>query len=159
MRSRVLLSLLALLASLLAATTVQAQEGTEPSDDEVNRIARQLYCPVCPSTPLDVCESKACQDWRAQIRDQLARGWSEEQIIDYFVTQYGERVLAEPRRAGFTSLVWVLPILAVAVGLTIAVQVLKGWRRGSAQAAAPEPTLEVPPEMAARLEQELRELR
>ena len=161
MRNKVLLALVTLLASLLAVATVQAQEGTGyvPTDDEVNRIAKQLYCPVCPNTPLDVCETKACQDWRAQIRDQLAGGWTEEQIISYFVDQYGERVLAEPRRSGFTSLVWILPILAVGLGLTVALQVVRTWRRGSKGAAAAKPVAELPAETVARLEQELRELR
>ena len=161
MRGKVLLALVTILASLLAVATVHAQEGMGyvPTDDEVNRIAKQLYCPVCPNTPLDVCETKACQDWRAQIRDQLAGGWTEEQIISYFVDQYGERVLAEPRRSGFTSLVWILPILAAALGLTVALQVVRTWRRGSKGAAAAEPVAELPPETVARLEQELRELR
>jgi len=161
MRDKVLLALVTILASLLAVATVQAQEGTGyvPTDDEVNRIAKQLYCPVCPNTPLDVCETKACQDWRAQIRDQLAGGWTEEQIISYFVDQYGERVLAEPRRSGFTSLVWILPILAVGLGLTVALQVVRTWRRGSNGVAGAEPVAELPPETVARLEQELRELR
>ena len=161
MRGKVLLALVTILASLLAVATVHAQEGMGyvPTDDEVNRIAKQLYCPVCPNTPLDVCETKACQDWRAQIRDQLAGGWTEEQIISYFVDQYGERVLAEPRRSGFTSLVWILPILAVGLGLTVALQVVRTWRRGSKGAAAAEPVAELPAETVARLEQELRELR
>ena len=161
MRDKVLLSLVTILASLLAAATVQAQEGSgyAPTDDEVNRIAKQLYCPVCPNTPLDVCETKACQDWRAQIRDQLARGWTEEQIISYFVDQYGERVLAEPRRGGFTSLVWILPIIAVALGVTVTVQVVRGWRRGSSEGVTVEPPTELPPETVARLERELRNLR
>ena len=161
MRNKVLLALVTLLASLLAVATVHAQEGMGyvPTDDEVNRIAKQLYCPVCPNTPLDVCETKACQDWRAQIRDQLAGGWTEEQIISYFVDQYGERVLAEPRRSGFTSLVWILPILAVGLGLTVALQVVRTWRRGSKGAAAAKPVAELPAETVARLEQELRELR
>ncbi len=161
MRDKALLSLVTILASLLAAATVQAQGGTGyPTDDEVNRIAKQLYCPVCPNTPLDVCETKACQDWRAQIRDQLAQGWSEEQIIGYFVDQYGERVLAEPRRGGFTSLVWILPVLAVALGVTVALQVVRGWRqRAKSPLTAEEPVAELPPETLARLEQELRELR
>src|SRR3990172_7855156 len=99
-----ILSLLAIAASFFAVAIVYAQSGsTYPTDDDVNRVAKQLYCPVCPNTPLDVCETKACQDWRAQIKDELAAGWSEQQVIDYFVAQYGERVLAEPRRSGFTS--------------------------------------------------------
>jgi len=161
MRDKALLSLATILASLLAVATVQAQEGTGyvPTDDDVNRIAKQLYCPVCPNTPLDVCETKACQDWRAQIRDQLTSGWTEDQIISYFVDQYGERVLAEPRRSGFTSLVWILPVIAVALGVTVAVQVVRGWRRGSTAAVADEPAAELPAETVARLERELRELR
>ena len=81
-----LLAVLTIAASFFAVAVVYAQTRL-PTDDEVNAIAKQLYCPVCPNTPLDVCETQACKDWRAQIRDQLAAGWSEERIIDYFVTQ------------------------------------------------------------------------
>src|SRR5512143_2297770 len=130
-RRRLTLVLVTILAGLLAASTVYAQDGGPgtPSDNDVNRVAKQLYCPVCPNTPLDVCETKACQDWRAQIRDELAQGWSDQQIIDYFVTQYGERVLAEPQRKGFTSLVWFLPLIAVLLGVGIVYEVLKNWRK------------------------------
>ena len=152
------LSLLTLAASFFAVAVVYAQEGV-PSDDEVNRVAKQLYCPVCPNTPLDVCETKACQDWRAQIKDQLTAGWTDEQVMQYFVDQYGERVLAEPRRSGFTSFVWLLPVLSVAIGLVVAVQVLRGWKARRvapvirADSAAPA---DIPPELLKRLEEELR---
>lgn len=161
MTRKILLILVALAAGLSLTMAAQAQGGdvSYPSDDDVNAIAKQLYCPVCPNTPLDVCETQACKDWRAQIRDQLAAGWSEEQIIDYFVTQYGERVLAEPRRQGFTSLVWLLPVIAVALGLAVVTQVLKSWKAArSTQAARARPTVEASPETLARVEQALREL-
>ncbi len=158
MTRRLFLALMVLVASFVAASLVQAQEGF-PSDDDVNAIARKLYCPVCPNTPLDVCETKACQDWRAQIRNQLAGGWREEQIIDYFVVQYGERVLAEPERGGFTSLVWLLPVIALALGLVVVGQALRSWRAGrEAQAEPVQPQPEVPPETLAKIEKELREL-
>src|SRR5687768_4143054 len=48
------LALLFLLFWLLAPARGYAQ-GSAPTDDDVNRVARQLYCPVCESTPLDVC--------------------------------------------------------------------------------------------------------
>lgn len=155
---KLILPLLALLASLFAAAVVYAQDGA--TDNDVNRVAKQLYCPVCPNTPLDVCETKACEDWRAQIKDQLARGWSDDQVIEYFVAQYGERVLAEPRRSGFTSFVWLLPVLSVALGLIVVWQVLKSWKAKPA-AALPTPTATVPPpspEALARVEKELREI-
>lgn len=77
---------LLLLILLSSATTVFAQDPT-PTDDEVNRIAKELYCPVCESTPLDVCPTEACRQWRELIRSMLAEGKSEEEIQQYFVTQ------------------------------------------------------------------------
>ncbi|MAT96248.1 MAG: hypothetical protein CL608_03820 [Anaerolineaceae bacterium] len=157
-RRRLLLALLTIAASFYAVSLVQAQ--TVPTDDEVNAIARKLYCPVCPNTPLDVCETQACADWRAQIRDQLADGWPEEQVMAYFVEQYGERVLAEPERSGFNSLVWILPVVAVALGLFVAFQVLRSWRRsdvGSVETAVPTAPA-ISPETRAKIERELKEL-
>ena len=151
-------------ASLLLVSIVSAQEGQPrlPTDDEVNAVAKKLYCPVCPNTPLDVCETQACKDWRAQIRDQLASGWNEQQIMDYFVQQYGERVLGEPQRSGFTSMVWVLPLIAVLLGLVIVWQVLRSWRLKQARtaaplASAPNASSQISPELWALVEKELKE--
>src|SRR5574341_891267 len=158
--SKLILFSLTIVASFLVVSVVYAQEGGPgtPSDNDVNRVAKQLYCPVCPNTPLDVCETKACEDWRAQIRDQLSRGWTDQQIIDYFVAQYGERVLAEPQRKGFTSLVWLLPVITGLLGLWITYEVLKGWRQKQTVQSVPMPTPPVPPEVLARIEQELRKM-
>jgi len=163
MTRRLIITLLTIIASLVAVAAVYAQGGKPVSDDDVNRVAKPLYCPVCPNTPLDVCETKACKDWRAQIKDQLAAGWSDDKIIEYFVSQYGERVLAEPRRSGFTSFVWLLPIVALAIGLVVVIQIMRSWK---SQSRAPVPvqsapltaSANLPPEVKARLEKELREL-
>ncbi len=130
MRRKLVLATLVFVTSLFAVVFVNAQEGNPdfPTHDDVNAIAKQLYCPVCPNTPLDVCETQACKDWRDQIRDQLTAGWTDQQIINYFVDQYGERVLAEPQRSGFTSLVWLLPVIAVLLGIVIVWQILRAWR-------------------------------
>jgi cytochrome c-type biogenesis protein CcmH len=161
MKRKILLAMLTIAASFFAVYVVYAQEGGQsyPTDDQVNAIAKNLYCPVCPNTPLDVCETKACQDWRAQIRDQLAKGWSEEQIVAYFVAQYGERVLGEPKRSGFTSMVWVLPLISVVLGLVVVWQVLRGWKsRVSAQPAPATAAPQVSADILALVEKELREL-
>src|SRR5512145_1866317 len=86
-----------LFAALLALAVVFSPraafaQGPTPTDDEVNRIAKQLYCPVCESTPLDVCPTEACRQWRDLIRTMLSEGKSEEEIKQYFVAQYGARV-------------------------------------------------------------------
>jgi cytochrome c-type biogenesis protein CcmH len=156
---KLILILIIGIASFFAVSAVYAQDGQpiSPTDDVI-RVAKQLYCPVCPNTPLDVCETKACQDWRAQIRDQLAQGWTDQQIIDYFVTQYGERVLAEPQRKGFTSLVWFLPLIAVLLGLGIVYEVLKGWRKQKPVLAASAPTSKIPDEILKKIEREIQEM-
>lgn len=159
-KRKLILFLLILVTSFytLAVADAQSDEPYYPTDNDVLAIAKKLYCPVCPNTPLDVCETQACQDWRAQIRDQLSAGWTEDQIISYFVDQYGERVLAEPQRSGFTSLVWLLPVIAVLLGLWVTYEVLKGWRSNQ---QVTQPVLEKPqvsPEVMAQIEKELLEM-
>jgi len=159
-KRKLILFLLILLASFFIVAVAYAQGGgpNYPTEDEVLTIAKKLYCPVCPNTPLDVCETQACQDWRAQIRDQLSAGWTEDQIINYFVNQYGERVLAEPQRSGFTSLVWLLPVIAVLLGLWVAYEILKGWRSGQRRTAPLPIQPQISPEVLARIEKELQEM-
>lgn len=161
---------LALFASLIRPQRALAQApaptqapGKLVSDNDVNRVAKKLYCPVCPNTPLDVCETKACKDWRAQIREQIASGWTDQQVMDYFVQRYGERVLAEPERGGFTSLVWVLPVLVAGLGLVLVALVLRSWRASrkvqpaSGQPTHPE-TPAVPRDVLAKIEAEIRQM-
>jgi cytochrome c-type biogenesis protein CcmH len=154
-----LIFFIAVATLFLGVQKASAQEIQEVTDDEVLAVAKKLYCPVCPNTPLDVCETQACQDWRAQIKDQLSSGWSEQQIIEYFVAQYGERVLAEPERKGFTSLVWVLPVIAVLLGGAIVWRVLRSWHSNtSVQVPAVAPINRISPEVIAEIEKELKEM-
>jgi cytochrome c-type biogenesis protein CcmH len=154
---KLLLAFFVLLGSLLVVSVVYAQKST-PTDNDVLRVAKQLYCPVCPNTPLDVCETKACEDWRAQIRDQLSEGWTDQQIIDYFVAQYGERVLAEPQRKGFTSLVWFLPLVVVLVGLAIVYEILRNWRKQKSTPVATVTAPAIPDAILKKIEREIREM-
>lgn len=159
-KRKLILFFIMILASLFAASAVFAQEGQPgyPTANDVNRVAKQLYCPVCPNTPLDVCETKACEDWRAQIRDQLSEGWTDQQVIDYFVAQYGERVLAEPQRKGFTSLVWFLPLIAVLLGLGVVYEILKNWRKQKTAPAISAPLPRISDEILKKIEREIREM-
>lgn len=91
-----------------------AQESI--SDNEVNEVAKGLYCPVCESTPLDVCPTQACADWRELIRDKLAQGETREEIYAYFALQYGDGVLAEPPRTGANLILWLFPVVAIVLG-------------------------------------------
>ena len=114
--------------------SVHAQQPT-PSDDDVNAIASQLFCPVCENTPLDACPTQACQQWRDEIRLRLAQGWNEDQIQDYFVENYGIRVLAEPPRQGLNWLVYIVPPVAFIVGAFVLFWAFRSWQKLSKQMA------------------------
>ncbi len=92
-------------------------QSDAPTDDQVNAIAKELYCPVCENVSLDVCPTQACAQWRALIKEKLAEGWNKEQIKQYFVNQYGDRVLAQPPARGLNWLVYILPPLFFIAGI------------------------------------------
>jgi len=129
------LALALLLAGLL--TSVAFAQDDPPTDDEVNAVAKQLYCPVCENTPLDVCPTEACRQWRELIRSQLAEGMTEQQIKDYFVANYGARVLSEPPRTGFNWLVYIIPPVLILVGAVVLFNAFRAWTKPkSAEAGA-----------------------
>jgi cytochrome c-type biogenesis protein CcmH len=152
------------LAALWVGTAL-AQDPT-PSDDDVNRVAKQLYCPVCENTPLDVCPTQACAQWRALIREKLAAGWTEAEIKQYFVDQYGARVLSEPPRTGLNWLVYIVPPVLFVLGVIILARTFRSSKEssgGEAVDSAPAPVDEAPAkdaaasdEYVARLENELK---
>lgn len=125
--------------------TGAAAQGPEVTDDEVNRIAKGLYCPVCENVPLDVCPTQACAQWREMIRRLLAEGRTEEEIRQYFVEQYGPRVLAVPPAAGFNWLVYAVPPAAFLAGFAVLWKTLRAWRSANT-ASAPERKEGVPPD-------------
>ena len=118
-------TLLAAFTAALFASPVLAQEGT-PTDDEVNKIAKQLYCPVCESTPLDVCPTEACRQWRELIREMLIEGRSEAEIKQYFVEHYGPQVLNEPPNR---LLSYAVPILAFLLGASMLFRGFQMWKK------------------------------
>lgn len=157
--SAIFLALLA--ALLLAGVALAAPPGQQPTptDNEVNAIAKQLYCPVCENTPLDVCPTQACAEWRELIRDKLAEGYTEAEIKQYFVDYYGARVLAAPPAQGFNWLAYIVPPVAILAGAFLLYRTLRSWKR-----PLPQPSAQVAgagdevsrDEYIARLEEELR---
>ena len=132
---KIFFALLILLALAGGGSRVAlAQTPPPPSqrtvtDDEVNVIAKQMYCPVCENTPLDVCPTQACAGWRELIRQKLAAGETEAQIKQYFVDRFGDRVLATPPARGLNWLVYAIPPLAILAGVFLLYQALRAYRR------------------------------
>jgi cytochrome c-type biogenesis protein CcmH len=149
--------LIFIVASFFTSIALAQQPAPTPSDDQVNQIAHQLYCPVCANTPLDVCPTDACRQWRDLIRQQLAQGWTEGQIKQYFVQQYGARVLAEPPQTGINWLIYILPPLIILAGAFLLFRALRTWTKPvSASAAFGSNEDALKDKYVARLEEELK---
>lgn len=152
---RFLVTLTCVLVLLFGASPLDAQMPT--LDDQVNRIAKTLYCPVCPNTPLDVCSTQACADWRNDIKRMLLEGKSEQEIRDYFVARYGFQVLGAPPAEGFNWLAYLLPAFGLILGIVVAWFSLRAWLTRRASSAAGTDTAALPREYLERLEKELKE--
>jgi cytochrome c-type biogenesis protein CcmH len=163
---RLLSSVVLMICLSALASVASAQDGAQPTplpdtqaravtQDEVNAVARQMYCPVCENEPLDVCRTAACQQWRAQIAQMLSEGQTEQQIKQYFVDRYGLRVLAQPPAEGNSLLLWALPIVALILGGVYVTLLLRRMRARGA-AATLKPPRPTDDEYLARVERDLK---
>jgi cytochrome c-type biogenesis protein CcmH len=168
---RFFLACLTLLIMMIAIAgispiAIRAQGDLTPTlrpvtDNEVNRISKNLFCPVCENVPLDVCDTEACARWREQVRDLLAQGYSEKQIQQYFIDRFGAKTVGTPADAGTQFLTVILPMLLIGlIGMVAAVSLLR-WRARNAS-ANDNPVITNTPttpsdDYRARLEAELKE--
>ncbi|MEO0202386.1 MAG: cytochrome c-type biogenesis protein CcmH [candidate division WOR-3 bacterium] len=78
-------------------------------DNKVFEIAKKLNCLVCPGESVAYSQSELAVDMRNKIREMLKDGKSEKEILDYFVSVYGEKVLSEPPKEGIFNFLWIFP--------------------------------------------------
>lgn len=151
-----LVFLLGLAGIIFTARVVSAQTPVV-TDDQVNAVAREMYCPVCENIPLDVCPTQACSQWRELIRLKLSEGWGKDQIKEYFAAQYGDRVLSEPPRQGLHWLIYILPPVFFLAGVFLVWRVYRTHRKPAAAAVSAQPAPSVAEdEVLRRMEEDLR---
>ena len=109
--------------------------SSPPSDvDRVAHLAAILRCPVCDNESIASSPSETARELHVLIEEWVTEGRTDDQIIDFFVSTYGEDVLLDPPDDARTVLLWVLPLLAAVVG----VAVVLGRRRRLAPPAIDE---------------------
>ncbi len=128
------LSVVAAFVLLFQTMGAYVLAGT-PTPNEVDAVARTLYCPLCVGQRLDSCEIPLCQDMKKEIAKQLAEGRTPEEIRAYFVEQYGPVVLGEPPRRGVNWLAWVIPIIVLLAAAAYAGVKVREWSRAQAPPA------------------------
>ncbi|HXF75196.1 MAG TPA: cytochrome c-type biogenesis protein CcmH [Methylomirabilota bacterium] len=124
-------------------------------DDRTREIASELRCVVCQNLSVADSPSEMAQQMRAMVREQLEAGKSAEQIKEFFVSKYGEWVLLKPKTAGVALLLWVLPYVALALGIVAALYF--AWRWTSGKGPSQEPSRSAPASESAWLKQDFSE--
>ena len=124
--------------ALLLPLPIAAQDFTS-TERETQEIARTLKCPVCENQSVADSPSQLAQEMRAYIQRRLQTGESRQAVVRDLVDRYGEGILLEPPREGFTLLVWWLPVLSLAVGAAMVALTLRRARRDDPR-LAPSPT-------------------
>src|SRR5216683_685335 len=100
-------------------------------DQRVHDVASQLKCLVCQGESVADSPATLSQQMRGIIRQQLQSGKSEQEVIQYFETRYGDRILWSPPWQGFTALAWLVPIALLLGGILLLFLVLRSWQSQS----------------------------
>jgi cytochrome c-type biogenesis protein CcmH len=105
-------------------------------DQRAKEVADLLRCPVCQGLSVADSPSTMAQNMKAQVREMVAAGYDQEQVLRYFEGSYGEFVRLKPPLRGINWLVWAGPLLGLAVGGVLVVWALKRASTGAAPQAA-----------------------
>jgi cytochrome c-type biogenesis protein CcmH len=122
------------LAALLLAAGLAAAQSDPALDKRTAALAGELRCLVCQNQTLADSNAPLAVDLRGQIREQLAGGASEQDVIDYMVARYGDFVLYRPPFKATTVALWVGPFVLLVLGAGLL------WRQ-IARRRTPEPRL------------------
>lgn len=144
--------LLILLFSLLPVFSY-AGEAKDMAEDPVLEkrmigLAEKLRCLVCQNESLASSHAELAEDLRREVREQMQKGMSDQEIIDYLVSRYGDFVLYDPPVKKTTLLLWYGPFALLLIGAGVLVYQL---RKRKSQLAEPELSAEEAQRAAALL--------
>jgi cytochrome c-type biogenesis protein CcmH len=126
-----------------AAQVVGPPQGSPVTGAQLERrtmeLSAQLRCPVCQGLAIGDSPSIMAANMKAQVRELLERGYTDAQILSYFERSYGGFVLLKPKFQGVNALVWLLPILVLAIGVVIVVAKARKLELAPVKAAEAKP--------------------
>ena len=134
MRKRHSLLIFLAVAVIISSTwfyTFLVSPSKQTLDQRVQDVASQLKCLVCQGESVADSPAILSQQMRGVIRQQLQSGKSEQEVIQYFVSRYGDRILLSPPWQGLTLLTWLVPIALMIGGVLLLFVVLRSWQSNS----------------------------
>jgi cytochrome c-type biogenesis protein CcmH len=136
------------LATLLTAPA-SAADAVPTDQDKVAaaravRLSEQLRCLVCQNQTIAESNAELAVDLRRQVKEQIAAGRTDTEIVDFMTARYGDFVLYKPPFKATTALLWLGPVLMLLIGAAVLMSVVRRRRRN------PATTPELTPEQRAR---------
>lgn len=134
-----LLGVASLAVLLLAAVILPAIATHAQQTDRAKRLGAKLLCVCGCNQGLTACNHVGCQYSHAMLKeldDRVARGDSDDLILQSFVQEYGLKVLAEPPAKGFNWFAWITPVVVPIAAVALLWETVRRWRQRSALAVA-----------------------
>jgi cytochrome c-type biogenesis protein CcmH len=128
-----------LLHCAVLSFAVFALTGAGDPATRFNELGHQMMCICSCNQILLECNHVGCPDsdnMRNELMAAISRGDSDSLVEQAFVQKYGPTVLAAPTNTGFDRTAWIVPFVALALGLTIVVMVVRAWKNRPAPAIA-----------------------
>jgi len=134
---RVVLAVFLCIASAMPAFAVNPDEVlADPAlEARARAISAELRCMVCQNQSIDDSNADLARDLRVLVRERLMNGDTDEAVIAYVVSRYGEFVLLKPRFEIKTMVLWGMPVILLIIGA--ATLIIAARRRGARLAGAP----------------------
>jgi cytochrome c-type biogenesis protein CcmH/NrfF len=126
------------IAALVLVALVRAGVSEGPprtAEERVHDIALTIKCPTCRSQSVAGSDSAAARAIRGDITKRVGEGQSADEIRTAIAGTYGEDVLLTPSRSGLEGVVWILPVVALVLGLAGVSAAFARWRREPPRAA------------------------
>lgn len=107
------------LASTAPALAVQPDEILPNAglETRARHISKDLRCVVCQNQSIDDSDAPLARDLRLLVRERLVAGDTDQEVVDYVVSRYGDFVLLRPPVKGVTAVLWLGPLAFVLFGL------------------------------------------
>ena len=129
MKYKIIIIELALLTLLFPGLSAAA--SPYHNEEALQQQAREIYdlimCPLCAGQTIAQSSNETSSQMRGLVLKKLRQGESKEEILEYFESRYGERILAMPNKKGFNLILWILPFILVALAAIVIYFLIRRW--------------------------------